>query len=81
MAWAEQLPAGGFRGCYRNAEGQKRSSRTGDDGRPFVRRKQAEAWATRQEEKARATGRDLAADKMLWGDWCDQWFHTRNVAP
>jgi integrase len=81
MAWAEQLPAGGFRGCYRDAGGRKRSSKTGDDGRPFVRRKQAEAWATTQEDKARATGRDLTAGRMLWGAWCDQWEPARRIEP
>lgn len=81
MAWAEQLPAGGFRGCYRDATGRKRSSKTGDDGRPFVRRKQAEAWGTAQEEKARRTGRDLTAGRMLWGEWCDRWHPTRRIEP
>lgn len=79
MAWAETLPAGGFRGCYRNAEGKKRSSKTGDDGRPFVRRKQAEAWALGQEEKSRRTGRDLTAGRMPWGRWCDEWLPTRRI--
>jgi integrase len=81
MAWAEKLPAGGFRGCYRDHAGRKRSSKTGDDGRPFVRKKQAEAWATAQEDRARRTGRDLTAGRMLWGEWCDRWHPTRRLEP
>lgn len=79
MAWAEQVNAGGFRGCYRDSTGRKRSSSTDDHGKRFVRRKQAEAWATAQEEKARRTGRDLTAGRRPWGAWCDEWLPTRRI--
>lgn len=79
MAWVEELPGGGFRGCYRTSEGRKRSSTKDDTGTPFLRKTAAQRWAAEQEGVARRTRRDLTAGRMKWGAWCDEWLPTRRI--
>ena len=76
MAWAEKLPSGKYRGVYRDAGGKRRSAGT------FTHKPRAERAAAAAEERAR---RALAANgegfKIPWGQWCDDWWPTRNVEP
>jgi integrase len=73
MAWAEQLSSGLWRGGYRDRNGRKRYTDT-------VRHKpRALREAGAAEEKARRTGRDLDAGRMLWSEWADQWLPTRRL--
>jgi len=75
MAWAEKLPSGRYRGVYRDASGAKRSAGT------FTHKPKAERAAAAKEEHARrAMQRDPEAYRRAWGEWCDEWWETRDVA-
>lgn len=75
MAWAEKLPSGKYRGVYRDAHGVRRSAGT------HTHKARAERAAAAKEEHARnAMQRDPEAFKRPWGDWCDEWWPTRQVA-
>lgn len=77
MAWAEKLPSGKYRGLYRDAAGRKRSA-----GSTFSHKAAAERAAAAQEERARRSmSSDPEAYKRPWGEWCDEWWPTRNVEP
>lgn len=76
MAWAEKLPSGRYRGVYRDAQGSKRSAGT------FPHKARAErAAAAREEQARRSMRRDPEGFKRTWGNWCEEWWPTRNVEP
>lgn len=76
MAWSEKLPSGRYRGVYRDAHGVRRSAGT------FAHKSRAERAAAAREEQARKTmRRDPEGFKRAWGDWCEEWWPTRNVEP
>lgn len=76
MAWTEELPSGKFRGLYRDKDGKRRSAGS------FVQKKQATKAAIVAENDARKLGfRDPNAGLMLWGDWVETWWPTRQVEP
>jgi integrase len=73
MAWAEKLPSGLFRGSYRDRNGKLRHTK------PVRHKAQAVREAGAAEDKARRTGRDLAAGRITWGDWAEEWLPTRRL--
>lgn len=76
MAWVEQLPSGAWQARYKTPEGKKRSAGT------YAHKRMAERKAASAEEKAfQFRSRDTDASKRTWGDWCDYWWPTRDVAP
>jgi len=76
VAWTQQLPSGNWRGLYRGPDGKTRSAGT------HPHKAKALALAIEQEERASLPGwRDPRAAGRKWGDWCDVWWETRNVAP
>lgn len=75
MAWAEKLPSGKYRGVYRDATGKKRSV-----GQTFTHKPRAERAAAAIEGKSRRSMYgDPDAARRTWGEWCDEWWPTREV--
>lgn len=76
MAWAERLPSGRYRGCYRDAHGEKQYTRAST----FARKAEAVRAAAALEEKARRSMRaNPAAFKQTWGTWVEEWWPTRAI--
>lgn len=76
MAWAEKLPSGKYRGVYRDAFDKKRSAGT------FTHKAKAErAAAAREEDSRKSMTKDPEAYRRPWGEWCEEWWPTRTVAP
>lgn len=76
MPWAERLPSGKYRALYRDARGKRRSAGT------YTHKPEAVRRAGIAEDKARRNvWRDPDAARRTWGDWCDEWWPTRIVAP
>jgi integrase len=73
VAWAEQLPSGLYRGCYRDRTGKRRTVA------PVRQKAQALRDAGAAEDKARRTRRDLDAGRTTWGEWADEWLPTRRL--
>jgi len=75
MAWAERLESGRYRGRYRDGRGEKQG--TPDT---YAHKPRAIREAAALEEKAR---RHFAADpdagRRSWGEWCDEWWPTRQI--
>lgn len=77
MAWAEKLPSGRYRGVYRDALGKRRSV-----GETFTHKAKAERAAAALEGKSRRSMYgDPDAGRRPWGEWADEWWPTRSVAP
>lgn len=75
MAWAEQLKSGRWSACWRDAHGDKQ--RFTD---PLWRTKrQAENYATEQENRARRGESAYGGRGPTWGDWRDEWLTLRRV--
>lgn len=76
MPWTEKLPSGRIRGMYRTTAGEKRSVGTFDHAKQaFNEAAAAEALVTKP------GWRDPKAAKETWGNWCIEWWPTRDVAP
>lgn len=76
MAWAEKLPSGKYRGVYRDALGHRRSAGT------FPHKAKAERAAAAKEQSARKfSSGNPDAYRRPWGEWADEWWPTRCVAP
>jgi len=76
MAWYQKSPSGKYRGLYRGPDGKTRSAGT------YPYWEQALAKAIDAEEAANKPGwRDPKAGGRAWGDWLDEWWAKRNVAP
>lgn len=76
MPWAEQLPSGKYRALYRDNAGKRRSAGT------YPHKRAAEKAAAVAEDGARKLGwRDPDAAARTWGDWAEEWLHTRQVEP
>lgn len=74
MAWTQRLPSGKHRALYRDADGKTRSAGT------YTHKAEANRRAAEAEAKARRGLRiNPAGHRMLWGDWADQWWPTRQV--
>jgi len=73
VAWAETLPSGLYRGCYRDRTGKRRTTA------PVRQKAQALRDAAAAEDKARRTNRDLDAGRITWGEWADEWLPTRRL--
>jgi len=74
VAWAEKLPSGRYRGMFRDALGRRRSAGT------FTHKPRAErAAAAREEQARRSIFADSEAYRRPWGEWCDEWWPTREV--
>ena len=75
MAWAEQLESGRYRGRYRDAAGRKLATEE-----TYTHKPQAVRAAAALEDRARRTfATDPDAAKRTWGEWCDEWWPTRQV--
>jgi integrase len=76
VPWSEKLPSGRYRASYRDAHGKARSAGT------FPNKKAATNAAAVAESEARKLGyKDPRAGLMLWGDWVEVWWPTRQVEP
>lgn len=76
MAWSERLPSGRYRGVYRDAVGKRRSA-----GTHTHKAKAERAAATMEGKSRRSSWSDPDAAKRPWGQWCDEWWPTRDVEP
>ena len=77
MAWTETLPSGKYRAGYRTPAGEKRYVKG-----TFAHKKRALNEAAAAEKEASEPGwRDPKAKGKTWGEWCDTWWKTRDVAP
>ena len=78
MAWAEKLPSGRYRGCYRLPSGETRYTRGGT----FTSKRAAKDAATALEVKVKRPGwRDPRASEITWGEWLGLWTPARQVEP
>ncbi len=75
MPWAEELPGGLWRACWRDDDGKKRS-RSGIRTKPAAVR-----FAGEQESKARRGDPSYTGRAPTWGAWRDLWLATRSVEP
>lgn len=82
MPWAELLPNGNWRACWRDELGRKRSA-TRDPRFGTVLTSQAKALraAGEQEAQARRGERGTSGRAPTWGDWCPTWLGLRRVEP
>ncbi|UOE45878.1 tyrosine-type recombinase/integrase [Agromyces larvae] len=77
MPYVETLPSGRYRAAYRDREGKKRYVRG-----TFTHKRKAEIEAAAAEKAARSLGwRDPLAAGRTWGEWCADWWETRDVEP
>jgi integrase len=83
MAWAEQLPDGRWRACWRDNAQRKRSTTTDPaTGHAFTRKAAAERVAGQLETKARhGEHSDARGKSITWGQWCPMWLEHRRVEP
>jgi integrase len=81
MAWADQLPTGNYRACWRDSDNKQRSRSKDATGKPFTRKAAAERYGAEQESKARRFEASYQGRGMSWGDWEPRWLHLRNVEP
>ena len=75
MPWAEQLPNGAWRACWRDDLGRKRS-KSGHRNRPTALRYAGEHESQNRRGIVTADGR-----APTWGDWCPMWLSYRRVEP
>ncbi|HET7735919.1 MAG TPA: tyrosine-type recombinase/integrase [Nocardioidaceae bacterium] len=83
MAWAEKRASGGWRGRYRDANGDAKTVKD-TAGKPitYSHKPKAINAATAAEEKARKNPwKDPDAGLRTWGEWCTEWWPTRGVEP
>lgn len=75
MPWAEQLPNGKWRACWRDAAGRKRSK--------SGHRNKATALRVAGEYEAKNRRGELTTDGRCptWGEWCPIWLEARTVEP
>lgn len=75
MPSVEQLPSGRYRGIYRTPDGRKRSVPG-----TFVGKRAARDAAIAKEAEAKSKDwANAEAAHRPWGEWCDQWWPTRDV--
>lgn len=80
MAWAQQLPDGHWRACWRDAAGRPKSTSTDpDDGRRLTRKAHAERVAAELERKARRGETNAYGRALTWGAWEPIWLERREV--
>lgn len=77
MPSTETLPSGNYRAIYRIPGGKKRYVKG-----TFTHKKAAYNAAATAEDKAMSLGwRDPKAALRPWGEWCEEWWPTRDVEP
>src|SRR5882757_10514278 len=81
MAWAERLPSGKWRACWRDADGIRRSSVTGSSGKQFADKPAAGRYAASREVNARQGVDDGSGAPLTWGEWLPLWLELRRVEP
>lgn len=75
MAWSERLPSGRYRGIYRDRNGHRHTL-----AQTYTQRAEAKREAGLVEQQARNSPQwRQRAQRQTWGDWCDQWWPTRQV--
>lgn len=76
MAWSRKLPTGKWQGQYRDINGKVRSAGT------FTHKRAADKAASAKEvETRKATWRDPDSAGRPWGEWCEEWWPTRQIEP
>lgn len=75
MPWAEKLPSGRYRACWRDDAGRQRSRSS------FVQEAQALRWAGEQEGKTRRGELVSTGRSPSWEAWCAEWLQLRRVEP
>lgn len=75
MAWAERLPSGKYRGCWRTPDGRQHHTRRPDfPEHPYARKRDAVEAAQEAEVKARrqaAANKGTISASVTWGEWWD----------
>lgn len=75
MAWAEKLPSGKYRGCWRRPDGkQDHTRRATHPEHPYSRKRDALEAAQEEEVKARrqaAATKGKVSASITWGEWWD----------
>lgn len=75
MAYIEQLDSGRWRGVYRLPDGKKKSVKG-----TFAGKREALRAANDAESGARSRDWGSAsASKRTWGEWCEEWWPTRDI--
>lgn len=75
MPYAEKLPSGRYRAVYRTPDGKRRTVKG-----TFPGKRAAHAAAVEAEGDAKKRDwRDPRAVERTWGEWCDEWWPTRDV--
>lgn len=82
MGWAQQLPNGNWRACWRTPSGRPRSTTTDPrTGQRFTKKADADRMAGALEERERR-GEQLAVGRsQTWGAWSAVWLAARSVEP
>jgi len=80
MAWAEELPSGKWRACWRDDAGRKQSS-TGPKKLGYINEEAAKRVGRQEEAKARAGLTPDSGRTMTWGQWLPLWRELRRVEP
>lgn len=76
MAWTQRSSSGKYIGKYRDPDDRVRTA----PGGPFTHKAAALRAAGAAEEASRRLGwRSPDAAGRAWGEWCDQWWPTRDV--
>jgi integrase len=80
MAWAEQLPSGNWRACWRDLDGKKHTTaRDPISRKPFIRKVAAERIAGAKEDDARRGLATADGRAPTWDAWCAVWLNARKV--
>lgn len=82
MAWAEQLPSGNWRACWRDLQGRKRGTvRDPVTNRPFTKESHASRVAGSKEDDARRGIATADGKAPKWSEWLPYWLEARVVEP
>lgn len=74
MAWVVKSSSGKYLAKYRGPDGKVRTA----SGGPYTHKRAAERAAAAAEADSRKLGwRDPQAAARSWGEWCDEWWPTR----
>ncbi|XP_068917830.1 tyrosine recombinase XerC-like [Tenebrio molitor] len=75
MPYAEKLPSGRYRALYRTPDGKKKAVKG-----TFAGKREAKNAAADAESSARSLDwRAAEARKRTWGEWCEEWWPTRDI--
>jgi integrase len=81
MAWAERLPNGYWRACWRDTLGKARSTTRDPNTNAQLKEAQAKRLAGDMETAARRGEKTGLGASPTWGNWCPMWLESRVVEP